>query len=529
MRTLVVRVVAALARCWPGETGRETTDDTALDDHLAFLDVPLSATTVGRAAATSGALSASLVAMCVVLVGHPVATGLPLGATVGLAVTHGARRTPAALAAVARTRALCAASDLVGLLVLHARLTAAVEPAAAFAARAGEGPLARSLDDHVHRAVGTPTSGLAGFAAAWQPWFPALDRAVALVEAAVQAPVSERPALYDRALSTVVDATHERMATFAADVRGPATAVYAFGVLLPLALVGVLPAARVAGASVSLALLAVVYDLLLPLALVGASAWLLVRRPVTFATPVIPPDHPESRFRWWHPVAAGVAVAGLFAFAADALVGPWAVPVGAGGAGVGAALVGRFRPAMGVSSRARVIESGLPDALSLVGRRIRDGDSVEAAVAAVGEELSGDAGALLAAAAARQRRLGVTLSEAFLGEYGVLTAVPSPRARTAAALLSVAAVEGRPAGETVVALAEQLTALRRAERAGARELAAVSGTLANTAAVFGPLVGGATVALAARMASTSFPGGDAFAVPGLGTVLGGYVLVMAAT
>jgi hypothetical protein len=59
----------------------------------------------------------------------------------------------------------------------------------------------------------------------------------------------------------------------------------------------------------------------------------------------------------------------------------------------------------------------------------------------------------------------------------------------------------------------------------------VSGTLANTAAVFGPLVGGATVALAARMATVDAGAGvgTTFSIPGLGTVLGGYVLVMAAT
>jgi hypothetical protein len=80
-------------------------------------------------------------------------------------------------------------------------------------------------------------------------------------------------------------------------------------------------------------------------------------------------------------------------------------------------------------------------------------------------------------------------------------------------------------------MATQLRDLERAERAGRRELAAVSGTLANTAAVFGPLVGGATVALAARIASveTGASVGPAFSVAGLGTVLGGYVFVMAAT
>ena len=526
--SLAYRTADTLARLWPTSISEP---DPALDRQLAFLDAPLSAEAVIRAGYTGGLCGFVVAAVVAVVCGVALPAAVLVGATVGLVVVHGVHRAPAALAAVARTRALCDASDLVGRVVLRARVTAAVEPAAAFAARTGEGPLARSLADHVRRTAETPESGLARFAAAWRPWFPALDRAVDLVTTAVDAPAEERPALFDAALATVVDATHERMASFAADVRGPATAVYAFGVLLPLALVGILPAARVAGAGVSLTLLAVVYDLLLPVVLLGASAWLLVRRPVTFAIPSVPRDHPEARVSRWRPLIAGGATAAVFWATSAALVGAWAAPVVATGAGVGAVLVVQFRPAMDVRDHARAVEDGLPDALSLVGRRVRDGTSVEAAVAAVGEELSGETAELFAAAAGVQRRLGVALDEAFLGEFGALSSVPSPRARAAAGLLSVAAVEGRPAGETVVALADQLRDLKRAEEAGRRELAAVSGTLANTAAVFGPLVGGATVALAARMARVEAgPGvGEAFSTPGLGTVLGGYVFVMAAT
>ena len=522
-----VVLIEALSRLWPTTVD----EDPTLDRHLSFLDAPLTADVVLRAGHTLGVVVSVVVGLVGIVLGVQLHLAVLVAAAGGLAAVHGVHRAPAALAAVERTRALCAASDLVGRIVLYARISPAVEPAAAFAARTGEGPLARSLAEHVRRARGSPRSGLEGFAAAWHPWFPALERAVELVTTAVDAPVDERPALFDGALSAVVDATHDRMTAFAADVRGPATAVYAFGVLLPLALVGVLPAARVAGATVPLSFLAVVYDLLLPLGLVAASAWLLVRRPVTFAAPSVPRDHPDAHVPWWRPPLVGLVVAGAFWVAGIAVVGDWAGPVSAAGAGLGAGLVARFHPAAGVHAHARAVEAGLPDALSLVGRRVRDGTSVEAAIAAVGEELSGETGELFAAAAGVQRRLGVTLREAFLGEFGCLSTVPSPRTRAAAVLLSVAAVEGRPAGEAVVALADQLRALERAEQAGRRELAAVSGTLANTAAVFGPLVGGATVALAARMATvdagTSV--GTTFSTPGLGTVLGGYVLVMAAT
>lgn len=523
----LTRALTGLARLWPLSVG---TDET-LDRQLAFLGVPVTPDVVLRAGYAAGLVTAVVVGVAGVVLGVSVRVVVLVAAALGTAVVHGVHRGPAALAAVARTRALCAASDLVGRIVLHAQLTAAVEPAVAFAARTGRGPLARSLDDHVRRSVGTPTTGLDAFAAAWRPWFPALERAADLVGTGVEAPASERPDLFDRARATVVEATRERMASFATDVRGPATALYAFGVLLPLALVGILPAAGVAGASISLTALALGYDVLLPVALLGASGWLLVRRPVTFATPSVPRTHPDAQVSWWRPVLAGVVIGGTVWAVAPVVAGAWAAPVVAAGTGVGAALVVRFRPAVAVRTRARAVEDGLPEALSLVGRHVRDGTSVEAAVETVGEELSNETGDLFAAASGVQRRLGVTLHEAFLGEFGVLADLPSPRTRAAATLLSVAAVEGRPAGDTIVAMATQLRELERAEQAGRRELAAVSGTLANTAAVFGPLVGGATVALAARIASveTGASVGSAFSVSGLGTVLGGYVFVMAAT
>jgi hypothetical protein len=527
MASTRTRVLTVLANLWP--RGVET--DEVLDRQLAFLGVPFQSDVVLRAGYTAGLVTALLVGVGGVAAGVSGSIAVLVAAALGTTVVHAVHRGPAALAAVERTRALCAASDLVGRIVLHARLTAAVEPAVVFAARTGSGPLARSLDDHVRRSVGTPATGLDAFAAAWRPWFPALERAADLVTMGVQAPASERADLFDRARATVVEATQEQMASFAADVRGPATALYAFGVLLPLALVGILPAAGVAGASVSLTALALGYDLLLPAVLLGASGWLLVRRPVTFTTQAVPRTHPDARVPWWRPVLAGVVAAATFWTAAQVVVGAWAAPVVAVGTGVGATLVVRFRPAVAVRRHARAVEDGLPEALSLVGRHVGDGVAVEAAVETVGEDLSTETGAAFAAAAGVHRRLGVTLREAFLGEFGSLADLPSPRTRAAASLLAVAAVEGRPAGETIVGMATQLRDLERAEQAGRRELAAVSGTLANTAAVFGPLVGGATVALAARIASveTGASVGPAFSVAGLGTVLGGYVFVMAAT
>jgi hypothetical protein len=455
-----------------------------------------------------------------------------LAASLGLGTAHAVHRLPVGLAALRRTRALGRTADLVGRAALRMRLEPAPERAAAFAARTGEGPLAETLASHVERARGTPTSGLGAFADEWSGRFPALDRSASLLLTSADAPAGERERSLERAVDAVLDGTRDRMAEFAGTVRGPATAVYAFGVLLPLALVGVLPAARAGGVSVPTAAFVAVYDLLLPLVLVGASAWLLVRRPVALPPPRVTRDHPDVPDGAARGLAAG-AVGALGGWFAGGLVTPWGGPVAALGGGLGLGLTAHYRPAARVRRRVRAAESRLDDALYLVGRRVADGTSVEAAIADAADAVDGETGALFEAADGVRRRLRVSVREAFLGDHGALATLPSPRVRATAALLAVAATEGRPSGKAVVATADHLRDLRRVERDSRRQLAAVTGTLSNTAALFAPLVAGATVAMAARMAAADASlvgvasGGSTVSTGTLGVAVGFYVVVLA--
>jgi len=510
-----------LGRLSPGSVAT----DPELERALAYLGADADADAMIRA----GRGAAVLVALLglPVLAASPARLRLPVAATlfaVAVGAILSARRGPVALATARRTAAMGAAPALVARLVLRMRIEPASERAAAFAADA-EGPLAASLRDHVRRAAGTPDSGLAAFGAAWADWNPPLRRAVLLVEAAADAPPGERARSLDRATTAVLDGTRDRMASFADDARGPTTALYAFGVLLPLALVAVLPAARVAGAPISIPALAVVYDLLLPGVLVAAGARLVVRRPAAFPPPDVPRSHPDVPDRRWPVAAAGAAgaLAGLVATTPLAAWTRWPATVGLA---VGAALVVRYRPVKLVRDDARRVERHLTDALYLVGRRVSDGAAVESAIADAAPEVAGRTGETLATAAGVQRRLRVGVRDAFLGDHGALADVPSQQARSVAALLALAAREGRPAGRAVVSMADHVEDLRRVEREARRELARVTGTLRNTAAVFGPLVGGATVALADGMAAGAL--GEPFPTAALGLVVSTYVLVLAA-
>ena len=516
------RLTTALVASCPGTV--EVPDDYRRACRLLSVSVPPETLlTASYAVSVCGSLLALLAAVTVTgLLATTVSLGL---LTLSLSVATLGRYGVPFAAEAKRIRTLGAAPSLVTTLVLGATLWPSAERAAVFAGQTGNGLLATRLEHHRQRAMGTPRSGLGTFAAAWSNRFPALERAVGLVENATAAPAEERPEVLERARRCILDGTRDEMATFAASLQGPATGLYAFGVLLPLAMASLLPAAAAAGVPVTAPVLVGTYGLVLPAALLVACCWLLGRRPVAFPQATIPRRHPDVPASALPSIAGGI-VAGIGGWLlAGALVAAWASPIGALGAGVGSALVSYYRPVAEVRDRITDIEAGLPNALSAVGRRLDRGQSVEAALVEAVDETPKPTSAVIKAAATRQEHLGTSVEGAFLGPGGALADVPSHRACRVATLLDTAAAIGPPAGASVTTMGEHLDALRTIERETRRDLSQITETLSNTAALFGPLVGGATVALAGSMG-----GGEQFAtVPSalLGPVIGWYVLVLA--
>jgi hypothetical protein len=478
--------------------------------------------TLGRAADGIGIVFGTFACVLAGMMQQPsllvVAVGVGIGSL--LLVRSGI----VAVASARRSRTLGKAPTVVSRAVLRLRITPAVEEAAAFAART-DGRLGDRLGHHVRRSRGTPASGLGTFAESWRERFPALYRALALVEAAANAPAGERERTLDRSMETILDGTRDRATDAAESLRGPATAIYAFGVLLPLALVSVLPAAGAAGVEATLPLVVVTYDLVLPAGLVCVSGWLLANRPVAF-----PPisANSGSRKRWLLASVIGVLAAAGGSIATWQTFPWWTIPIAAVGLGVGTMLLVRYRPVVVVRNRTDTLEASLPDALYLVGRRVSEGIAVEQAVADAAGELDGITGATFETAARRQRQLQIDVETAFVGTHGALEELPSQRAKSAARLLGMAARAGAPAGRALVETADHLDELQRVEMEARRELGRVAATLSNTAAFFGPLVGGATVALADSVGTTDALGGGAPETAALGLAVGLYVLLMAA-
>lgn len=512
--------LALLARLYPWSV--DPSED--LRDAVRTLQWDVRPATLVRAGYGAGiAVATSTVGIVLVSPGVGL-LGVLLGLGFAVLAVHSIHATPPLWASARRTRALGSAPDIVSRAVLSMRLSPAPERAAVFAADESGGRLAQNLNRHVRRAEHTGESALSSFGTAWAGPMPALDRSLALVRAAGSARATERDRVLDRALVTILDGTREQVRSFAATVRGPATALYAFGVLLPTALVALLPAAGAAGVVVTPASVTMLYVLVLPSVLVIASLWLLARRPVAFPPPDVSAHPSVEPGRGAIPAGCLVAIAAWTV--ATALFPSWGPPIAAVGLGAGVTLWIRYRPVVAVYEDIRAAERGLSDALSLVGRRVADGQAVETAIAETADELDGPLADRLGEGADRQRRLQVSVREAFLGEFGILRHLPSPRIRGSIALLALAAREGRPAGEALLSLSEHVRGLQRIERESRHELAYLCRTLSSTATVFGPLVAGATVALADGMAGDALPGAEQ-SLGWLGGPVGVYVLILA--
>ncbi|MFB6177876.1 MAG: type II secretion system protein, partial [Halobaculum sp.] len=291
-------LLGAVAPLWPlavdpSEDLRRSVRFLGLDEELDT-DTATVIVAGGYLTGTAVWVVSTVIALALSVLSFPVSTvgltvppvavvTLPLG--IGLAWVHIVHRLPVWLGTFYRTRALGLVATVVGLAALRLRLTPSPERAASFTVQSETGPLADSLARHVAAARGTPRSGLSAFAAAWRPWFPALDRATSLLLAASEASPDGRSRALDRAVATVGESVESRTATFAQTVRGPVTGLYALGVLLPLALVGAVPAAAVAGVPITPAVFVVVYDGLLPLGVTVAGSRIVLERPVAFPPP----------------------------------------------------------------------------------------------------------------------------------------------------------------------------------------------------------------------------------------------------
>ncbi|GGL72567.1 hypothetical protein [Halocalculus aciditolerans] len=516
-----------LAAAVPIDPGR----DRELDAALARVGWETGSRTLRSLAILAAAATAVLTVACAPLAPLLAAVVCLLGASGTAAVLCG----PRLLAAADRARAdgdgpgfVCRAT--LGI-ALHGTLEAAVDTAS-------DGPLGRELTRCVAAAHGDPVAGWRAFRERVADRSPAFAGSLALLDAATDAPPAERDRLLDAAVAAARRATRERFGDYAAALHGPVSGVYAFGVVLPLALVGVLPVLPSAGATIPLGALALCYDVALPLALAAASAWLVARRPLALPAPGVPTDHPDVPDSPAGPLALGLA-AGVAGSLACRLVVPTAAPVTGVGLALGIGLLAFSRPREAIRDRYERVARGLPAATTAAATRLVAGDPPERALTAAGS-VPGSTGDVFADAATRRRALSLTPTDAVSGPYGALPTDALPGVARTVRLLVTAADAGPRGGRVLRDYADARHGLHELAADLRAELGHTTGTLRTTGRFFAPGIAGATVALAGRVRGLGQPAGtplaaasagaptETFAVGTLALVVGAYVLWLAA-
>lgn len=519
----VALIIQSLAALYP----RPVDPSDELADSLSFINASHNPAAIVRAGFGAGIIG-TIALLPLLLTPLPVTVVIVLIVIFALGLVHGVHSLPHLLAALRKTEALGETPNLIGRAVLRMQIQPSLEGAVRFAAVTGHGPLAANLAAHVDRSMGTPRTGLLSFADEWSEQFPALRRSAHLLATAQDAPTGERVRTLDRSLTAILDGTRNQMASFTSAIRGPTTGLFAFGIMLPLALISLVPVIPVAGISVSIWVIVVIYNLLLPAGLIAASIWLLLRRPVAFPPPKIDRTHPNVPDTLFRRVGWGV-LAGIGAMIVTVLLGPAALaPIIGIGIGTGVALLSIYTPIMTVRNHVRDVEEHLTDALYLVGRQVAEGESVESAIELAADRVPAETGDVFDHAATLQRQLHLGVEDAFFGEYGALSDIPSPRARGTAALLAIASEEGQPAGRAIVSMADHLEELEEVEAETKRQLATVTDTLDNTTAYFGPLIAGATIGLAGMIATDTVDMVEGATLPTdtLSLVVGLYVIML---
>ena len=153
------------------------------------------------------------------------------------------------------------------------------------------------------------------FAIRWGRWSEYFKRSLHLIRSSIQErDEASRIITLDRAFDVSLEGTKETMNQFANRLHQPTVILYSLGIMIPLSLVAMLPAAGLVGMRITIVQVFFIYDILLPLFVFMYTRKILLSRPAAFQPSNVPPDHPDlrninKRKRFFLSVACGIVFA----------------------------------------------------------------------------------------------------------------------------------------------------------------------------------------------------------------------------
>ena len=404
-----------------------------------------------------------------------------------------------------RQDASAEAPEVVSYLAMGLTTAPALDRAMAFAAEHAEGPLAEGMrgalwDVHLRGRTRIEDAFLS-VADAWGSRDADVKRAMYGIAHAVRdgSPETLARAL-DRARTQVFEGTRRRMREYAASLRGPTTALFALGVLLPLIVSSMVPLLSVGSFSPSAVEVAdrdqgnplpwvLLLDVAFPAATFAFAHAVSSRRPRSG-----PRGFVRMRRVLMGAVAVPVAVLLTLSFP-NPLVPVVAIGIAVGSLSVG--LLSATRAAVREGRRREAVEREFPDALFQLGSRLQEGNGLESAFLAVADAAQGTECADLFRGIVHAMRFGGgTVEDALFGPGGALERMPSRTVRASLKLVvDLAVKDPETAGRAALETSSHLRDLQGIEQDLRAELRPTVDAMRATATFFAPAVLGVSASL----------------------------------
>lgn len=190
--------------------------------------------------------------------------------------------------------------EILSYLVMYLKLVPNLENSVRFAASESSTTLASDLRklvwDMEIRVYHGINDALTDFASRWGRWSEYFKRSLHLIRSSLlQKDEASRIITLDRALDVSLEGTKETMNQFANRLHQPTVILYSIGIMIPLSLVAMLPAAGLVGIQITIMQMCLLYDVLLPLFILLYTRKILLSRPAAFHPSAIPATHPDLR------------------------------------------------------------------------------------------------------------------------------------------------------------------------------------------------------------------------------------------
>ncbi len=414
--------------------------------------------------------------------------------------------------------------EILSYIVMSMKLVPNLEHAVLFAARNSDRPLAKDLKkltwDLNLRIYSSMDDALLSFADLWGRNSEYFKRSLHLIKSSTAEPdEAQRVITLNRALDISLEGTESLMESFAAKLKTPSYILYSIFILIPLALVALLPAVTVVGMKPEIIDLVLLYDLVFPALAALYSEYILMQRPVAFTPRQIPDSHPDladirqkKRFAMLLSVLIILLTAPLGylllklgnpgEIVSTAPLGGYfspTLPIILGGtAGISIYLYFSSVPYKKIRDRIKEMEQEFADSLFVLGRRISEGKAPEKAFAHTARTMEGSKiGEAFEEISMNLLSMRTNLKDAIFDEdFGAFRHIYSERIRNTMLLFTESVHKNHEAaGASIIKLADHLKELSAVEERIRRSLYDVTSTMRSTAVIFAPLIAGITLAL----------------------------------